>query len=102
MFHSWVYVHFDNGGEEDSAAASFFVESTTGERRALDDERYVAVGQVRGQEVLRMAVADVQEFPDGAHEISLDCGGVRRRKVLEASEDVGGGVGGHAGEIAAL
>ena len=38
MFHSWVYVHFDG---EDSA--SFFVESTTGERRALGDERYAAV-----------------------------------------------------------
>ena len=61
----------------------------------------LAVGQVRGQEILRVAVADVQEFPDGAHEISLD-GGVWGRKVLEASEDVGGGVGGHAGKVLAV
>ena len=38
MFHSWVYVHFEG---DDSA--SFFVESTTGERRALGDERYAAL-----------------------------------------------------------
>ena len=38
MFHSWVYVHF--GGED---SASFFMESTTGERRALGDQRYAAV-----------------------------------------------------------
>ena len=67
------------------------------ERLAVD--LLLAVGQVRGQEILRVAVADVQEFPDGAHEISLDGGGVRRRKVLEAAEDVGGGVGGHTGEV---
>ena len=40
MFHSWVYVHFDFGGEN---ATSFFVESTTGERRALGDERYTSI-----------------------------------------------------------
>ena len=53
MFHSWVYVHFDDGGEEDSAAASFFVESTTGERRALGDERYAALNCLWNQ--VRMA-----------------------------------------------
>ena len=68
------------------------------ERLAVD--LLLAVGQVCGQEVLRVAVADLQEFPDGAHEISLDGGGVRRQKVLEASEDVDdSGVGGHAGKI---
>ena len=41
MFHSWVYVHFDFGGGEN--ATSLFVESTTGERRALSDERYTSI-----------------------------------------------------------
>ena len=36
--------------------------------------------------------------PDGAEEVCLD-GGVRRREVLEAAEDVGGGVGRHAGKV---
>ena len=36
--------------------------------------------------------------PDGAEEVCLDCG-VRRREVLEAAEDVGHGVGRHAGKV---
>ena len=48
MFHSWVYVHF-----EGHDSVSFFLESTTGERRALGDERYHSVNclwnQVRAQ-----------------------------------------------------